>query len=63
MSDEPMNDGPDASVAEPETSELVELQRERDDYKDRWLRKGADGVNIESTANSVYPRYLRQPGR
>jgi len=45
MSDEPMNDGPDASVAEPETSELVELQRERDDYKDRWLRKGAEFEN------------------
>jgi molecular chaperone GrpE len=40
-----MNDGPDASVAEPETSELVELQRERDDYKDRWLRKGAEFEN------------------
>jgi molecular chaperone GrpE len=45
MSDEPMNDGPDASVAEPETSEVVELQRERDDYKDRWLRKGAEFEN------------------
>ena len=40
-----MNDGPDASVAEPETSELAELQRERDDYKDRWLRKGAEVEN------------------
>jgi molecular chaperone GrpE len=40
-----MNDGPDASVAEPETAELVELQRERDDYKDRWLRKGAEFDN------------------
>jgi len=40
-----MNDGPDASVAEPETPELAELQRERDDYKDRWLRKGAEFEN------------------
>jgi molecular chaperone GrpE len=40
-----MNDGPDASVAEPEASEIVELQRERDDYKDRWLRKGAEFEN------------------
>jgi molecular chaperone GrpE len=40
-----MNDGPDASVAESETSELAELQRERDDYKDRWLRKGAEFEN------------------
>jgi molecular chaperone GrpE len=45
MSDETLNDGLDASVAEPETSELVELQRERDDYKDRWLRKGAEFDN------------------
>jgi molecular chaperone GrpE len=45
MSDEPLNDGPDASVAEPESSELADLQRERDDYKDRWLRKGAEFDN------------------
>src|SRR3954468_13233732 len=45
MSDEPLNDGPEASVAAPESAELVELQRERDDYKDRWLRKGAEFDN------------------
>jgi len=45
MSDEPVNDGPDASVAAPENSELADLQRERDDYKDRWLRKGAEFDN------------------
>jgi molecular chaperone GrpE len=45
MSDEPVNDGPDATVAAPEGSELAELQRERDDYKDRWLRKGAEFDN------------------
>jgi molecular chaperone GrpE len=45
MSDEPLNDGPDASVAAPESSELADLQRERDDYKDRWLRKGAEFDN------------------
>jgi molecular chaperone GrpE len=45
MSDEPLNDGPDATVAEPENSELAVLQRERDDYKDRWLRKGAEFDN------------------
>jgi len=44
MSDEPVNDGPDASVAAPE-SELAEVQRERDDFKDRWLRKGAEFDN------------------
>ena len=45
MSDESVNDGPDATVAAPEGSELAELQRERDDYKDRWLRKGAEFDN------------------
>jgi molecular chaperone GrpE len=45
MSDEPLNDGPDASVAAPESTELGDLQRERDDFKDRWLRKGAEFDN------------------
>jgi len=45
MSDESVNDGPDATVAAPEGSELADLQRERDDYKDRWLRKGAEFEN------------------
>jgi molecular chaperone GrpE len=45
MADESVNDGPDATVAAPEGSELAELQRERDDYKDRWLRKGAEFDN------------------
>ena len=45
MADEPLTDGPDASVAAPESSELADLQRERDDYKDRWLRKTAEFDN------------------
>jgi len=45
MADEPVNTGPDASVAAPENSELADLQRERDDFKDRWLRKGAEFDN------------------
>src|ERR1051325_705621 len=45
MSDEPVNDGPDATVAAPEGSELADLQRERDDYTARWLRKGAEFDN------------------
>ena len=45
MTDESVNDGPDATVAAPEGSELADLQRERDDYKDRWLRKGAEFDN------------------
>src|SRR6185503_3811626 len=44
MADEPLTDAPDAAAAT-ETSELAELQRERDDYKDRWLRKGAEFDN------------------
>jgi molecular chaperone GrpE len=45
MADEPVNNGPDASVAAPDNSELADLQRERDDFKDRWLRKGAEFDN------------------
>jgi molecular chaperone GrpE len=44
MTDEPVTDEPDAP-AEIESSELTDLQRERDDYKDRWLRKGAEFDN------------------
>jgi molecular chaperone GrpE len=45
MADETLNDGPDASVAAPENTELEQLQRERDDFKDRWLRKSAEFDN------------------
>jgi molecular chaperone GrpE len=47
MADEPMTDAPESPAAtEPsEASELAELQRERDDFKDRWLRKGAEFDN------------------
>src|SRR5215212_3285943 len=44
MADEPVTDVPDASVPEVST-EVAELQRERDDYKDRWLRKSAEFDN------------------
>ena len=44
MADE-LTDGPDAPVAAPENSELGDLQRERDDFKDRWLRKSAEFDN------------------
>ena len=40
-----LTDGPDAPVAAPESSELGDLQRERDDFKDRWLRKSAEFDN------------------
>ena len=44
MADEPVTDEPDAP-APSDASELADLQRERDDYKDRWLRKGAEFDN------------------
>ena len=45
MADEPLTDAADAPPAPAESSELADLQRERDDYKDRWLRKGAEFDN------------------
>jgi molecular chaperone GrpE len=45
MSDEFVTDGPDASVEAPEGAEPSQLERERDDYKDRWLRKSAEFDN------------------
>ena len=45
MSDEPLTDGPDAPSAAAGDTEVSELQRERDDFKDRWLRKGAEFDN------------------
>jgi molecular chaperone GrpE len=44
MADEPLTDAPDASPAS-ESSEAGELQRERDEFKDRWLRKSAEFDN------------------
>jgi molecular chaperone GrpE len=46
MPDEPLTDAPDSPDASAASeSELTDLQRERDDYKDRWLRKGAEFDN------------------
>jgi molecular chaperone GrpE len=39
-----MTDAPESPAAT-ESSELADLQRERDDLKDRWLRKGAEFDN------------------
>src|SRR4026208_950030 len=44
MADEPLTDAPDAGAGS-ETSQPAGVQRERDDYKDRWLRKGAEFDN------------------
>jgi molecular chaperone GrpE len=43
-SDEPVTDGPDGTGAVSESG-LADLQRERDDFKDRWLRKSAEFDN------------------
>lgn len=56
MSDKPVTDPADPSLAEPDPSaaagrqaaaedQAEELRRERDDYKDRWLRKTAEFDN------------------
>ena len=41
MADEPMTDAADA----PASAALADVQRERDDYQDRWLRKSAEFDN------------------
>jgi molecular chaperone GrpE len=45
MADEDVTEGTDASVATPEGAEPNQIQRERDDFKDRWLRKSAEFDN------------------
>jgi molecular chaperone GrpE len=46
MADEPLTDAPAAPDAEASpASALADLQRERDDFKDRWLRKSAEFEN------------------
>jgi molecular chaperone GrpE len=46
MSDEPITDAPDTSpAATAPAPEIDVLTRERDDYKDRWLRKTAEFEN------------------
>ena len=42
MPDDPLTDTPDAMVS---TDPVSDLQRERDDYHDRWLRKTAEFDN------------------
>jgi molecular chaperone GrpE len=42
--DEPLTDAPDAQAATA-ASDTADLQRERDDYYDRWLRKTAEFDN------------------
>src|SRR5438093_3866143 len=44
MADEPLTDAPDAPAAS-ENAELADAQRERDEFKDRWMRKTAEFDN------------------
>jgi molecular chaperone GrpE len=45
MSDEPVTDTPEPVDALVSTDQVSDLQRERDDYHDRWLRKTAEFEN------------------
>src|SRR6266403_5921791 len=46
MADEPLTDAPDAPAAsDPSEVALADLQRERDEFKDRWRRKSAEFDN------------------
>jgi molecular chaperone GrpE len=45
MSDEPLTDTADPSDAVASTDQVSDLQKERDDYYDRWLRKTAEFDN------------------
>lgn len=48
MSDEPMTqpvDAPPAPADAPSPERVAELERERDDYQDRWMRKAAEFEN------------------
>jgi molecular chaperone GrpE len=45
MADDIVSEGTDASVAAPDGAETSQLERERDDFKDRWLRKSAEFDN------------------
>ena len=45
MADDTVTEGTDAPVETPEGAEPSQLERERDDYKDRWLRKSAEFDN------------------
>jgi molecular chaperone GrpE len=44
MPDEPLTDAT-AEAAAPDVSATADLERERDDFKDRWLRKSAEFDN------------------
>jgi len=45
MADEPVTDAAEAPPAAPENSEFADAVRERDEFKDRWMRKTAEFDN------------------
>jgi molecular chaperone GrpE len=45
MAEEPLTDIPEAPEALVSTDQVADLQRERDDYQDRWMRKSAEFDN------------------
>src|SRR5262245_34785498 len=45
MAEEPVADTPEAPEALVSTDQITDLQRERDDYQDRWMRKTAEFEN------------------
>ena len=45
MAEEPSTDTPEAPEALVSTDQVADLQRERDDYQDRWMRKSAEFDN------------------
>jgi molecular chaperone GrpE len=45
MPDEHLSDAPAGEDVSPAASATADLERERDDYKDRWLRKSAEFDN------------------
>src|ERR1700681_904668 len=45
MADEPVIDSADQPPEPADPDQIAEIQHERDDYKDRWLRKGAEFDN------------------
>jgi molecular chaperone GrpE len=45
MAEEPLTDTPESPEALVSTDQVADLQRERDDYQDRWMRKSAEFDN------------------
>jgi molecular chaperone GrpE len=45
MAEEPLTDTSEAPEALVSTDQIADLQRERDDYQDRWMRKSAEFDN------------------